>query len=67
MTLASFVPDHQEQKLALITELKQKLGPALEAKARGAQRSTKRQRSGVLQTCDPLSPVAVGLRRTASR
>jgi hypothetical protein len=36
VTLATFVPDHQEQKLALITELKKKFGPALEAKARPA-------------------------------
>ncbi len=36
VTLASFVPDHQDQKLALIAELKQKLGPALDAKARPA-------------------------------
>jgi hopanoid biosynthesis associated RND transporter like protein HpnN len=36
VTLASFVPDHQDQKLALIAELKQKLGPALDAKPRPA-------------------------------
>jgi len=36
VTLASFVPDNQEQKLTLIKELKQKLGPALAAKVRPA-------------------------------
>jgi uncharacterized protein len=36
VTLASFVPDNQDQKLTLIKELKQKLGPALAAKVRPA-------------------------------
>jgi hopanoid biosynthesis associated RND transporter like protein HpnN len=35
-TLASFVPDNQEQKLKLIKDLKKKLGPALAAKVRPA-------------------------------
>lgn len=36
VTLANFVPDNQEKKLALIKELKQKLGPALAAKVQPA-------------------------------
>jgi hopanoid biosynthesis associated RND transporter like protein HpnN len=36
VTLASFVPDNQEQKLTLIKDLKKKLEPALAAKARPA-------------------------------
>ncbi len=36
VTLATFVPDRQDKKLALIAELKQKLGPPLDAKLRPA-------------------------------
>ncbi len=36
VTLASFIPDQQDKKLALIAELKQKLGPPLDAKPRPA-------------------------------
>jgi hypothetical protein len=36
LTLATFVPDHQKEKLALIGDLKQKLGPALDTKPRPA-------------------------------
>ena len=35
-TLTSFIPDQQEQKLALIDGLKKRLGPALEARRRPA-------------------------------
>ncbi|MGZ8387891.1 MAG: hopanoid transporter HpnN [Rhodoplanes sp.] len=36
LTLASFVPDRQKQKLALVAELEKKLGPALQAQRKTA-------------------------------